>query len=157
PLPRGGFCSFAPDDKKLVYNRVFREFRTWKRYRGGMADDLWLYDFETKKTENLTGTDAQEIIPMWSGNRIYFLSDRDDKQRMNLYVMELPGKSTRQLTEFTDFDVKFPSLGDRAIVFENGGCIYRFDLASEQCEKVPVRVVDDRASARTAVVKVDKE
>jgi tricorn protease len=157
PLPRGGFCSFAPDDKKLVYNRVFREFRTWKRYRGGMADDLWLYDFQTKKTENLTSTDAQEIIPMWSGNRIYFLSDRDDKQRMNLYVMELPEKSTRQLTKFTDFDVKFPSLGDKAIVFENGGCIYRFDLETEQCDKVPVRIVDDRAGARTGVVKVDKE
>ena len=44
-LPRGGFASFSPDDSKLAYNRVFREFRTWKRYRGGMADDLWIYDF----------------------------------------------------------------------------------------------------------------
>ncbi|MDH4220670.1 MAG: protease, partial [Candidatus Aminicenantes bacterium] len=54
PLPRGGFCSFSPDDKKLAYNRIFREFRTWKRYRGGMADDIWIYDFETKKIENMT-------------------------------------------------------------------------------------------------------
>ncbi len=45
PLPRAGFCSFSPDDKKLAYNRIFREFRTWKRYRGGMADDIWIYDF----------------------------------------------------------------------------------------------------------------
>ena len=51
PLPRGGFCSYSPDGTKLAYNRVFREFRTWKRYRGGMADDVWVYDFETKKTE----------------------------------------------------------------------------------------------------------
>ena len=42
PLPRGGFCSFSPDGTKLAYNRVFREFRTWKRYRGGMADDVWI-------------------------------------------------------------------------------------------------------------------
>ncbi|MGB7294210.1 MAG: hypothetical protein WBC70_01345, partial [Candidatus Aminicenantales bacterium] len=48
PLPRGGFCSFSPDDKRLAYNRIFREFRTWKRYRGGMADDIWIYDFERK-------------------------------------------------------------------------------------------------------------
>src|SRR5262249_41741916 len=74
PLPRGGFCSFSPDDKKLAYNRVFREFRTWKRYRGGMADDVWVYDFETKKTTNLTNNPAQDIIPMWSGTKIYFLS-----------------------------------------------------------------------------------
>jgi tricorn protease len=64
PLPRGGFCSFSPDDKKLAYNRVFREFRTWKRYRGGLADDVWIYDFETKKTENITNNPDQDIIPM---------------------------------------------------------------------------------------------
>ncbi|HLJ93118.1 MAG TPA: protease, partial [Gemmataceae bacterium] len=81
PLPRGGFCSFSPDDRKLAYNRVFREFRTWKRYRGGMADDIWIYDFETKKTENITNTLDQDIIPMWSGNKIYYLSDRDALQR----------------------------------------------------------------------------
>ena len=54
---------YSPDGKKLAYNRVFREFRTWKRYRGGMADDIWIYDFETKKTEQLTNDPAQDIIP----------------------------------------------------------------------------------------------
>ena len=72
---RGGFCSYSPDDKKLVYNRVFREFRTWKRYRGGMADDIWIYDFGTRKTERIVENDAQDIIPMWHENKIYFLSE----------------------------------------------------------------------------------
>ena len=49
PLPPAGFCSFSPDGKKLAFNRVFREFRTWKYYHGGMADDIWVYDFATKK------------------------------------------------------------------------------------------------------------
>ncbi len=84
-LPRGGFCSYSPDDRKIAYNRVFREFRTWKRYRGGMADDIWVYDFTTKKTENITSHEAQDIIPMWIGEQIYFLSDRDELKRMNLY------------------------------------------------------------------------
>src|SRR5438270_2007515 len=132
PLPRGGFCSFSPDDKKLAYNRVFREFRTWKRYRGGMADDVWVYDFETKKTENITNNPAQDIIPMWSGDRIYYISDRDGHKRMNLYVYDLGTHATRQLTHFDEFDIKFPSLGDKAIVFECGGYIFRFDLASER-------------------------
>ncbi|MCI0493451.1 protease, partial [candidate division KSB1 bacterium] len=83
PLPRGGFCSFSPDDKQLAYNRVFREFRTWKRYRGGMADDIWIYNFRTKKIENITNNPASDIIPMWNGDRIYFLSDRDQHKRMN--------------------------------------------------------------------------
>src|SRR5262245_24229521 len=124
PLPRGGFCSFSPDGGKLAYNRVFREFRTWKRYRGGMADDVWVYDFKTKKTENITRNPASDIIPMWSGNKIYFLSDRDNNKRMNLYVYDLEDRSTRRLTQFSDFDIKFPSLGKSAIVFENGGYLY---------------------------------
>jgi len=58
---------------------------------------------------------------MWAGSRIYFLSDRDDHKRMNLYVVDLAGGQTRAITSFTDYDCKFPSLGDKAIVFENGG------------------------------------
>jgi len=154
PLPRGGFCSYSPDDKKLVYNRIFREFRTWKRYRGGMADDVWVYDFETKKLENITNNPAQDIIPMWSGSRIYFLSDRDENKRMNLYVYDFDSKQTKKLTEFTEFDIKFPSLGPEAIVFENGGFIYRFDLETEKTEKVPVIIADDMNSGRDKLVKV---
>src|SRR5205807_6886030 len=115
PLPRGGFASYSPDDSKLAYNRIFREFRTWKRYRGGMADDIWIYDFATKQTENITNNPAQDIIPMWSGNKIYFLSDRDENRRMNLFSYDLKSKDLRQLTHFKDFDIKFPSLGDTAI------------------------------------------
>jgi tricorn protease len=154
PLPRGGFASYSPDDKKLAYNRVFREFRTWKRYRGGMADDVWLYDFATKKTENLSQNAAQDIMPMWHGERIYYLSDRDSSRRMNLFVTDLADRTTRQLTSFHDFDIKFPSLGDEAIVFENGGWIYRFDLGSEKYSKVSIRILEDRASARSALTNV---
>ncbi len=156
PLPRGGFCSFSPDDTKLAYNRIFREFRTWKRYRGGMADDIWIYDFAAKTVTNITNNPALDIIPMWSGDRIYFLSDRDEAKRMNLYVYELSSKATRKLTSFTEFDIKFPSLGPKHIVFENGGYLYTFDLASEQTVRVPVVIADDMVSGRGKVVKVDR-
>ena len=154
PLPRGGFASYSPDGQQLAYNRVFREFRTWKRYRGGMADDVWLYDFKTRATTDLVSNPAQDIIPMWKGSRIYFLSDRDDPYRMNLYVYDLGTKQTRKLTNFTDFDVKFPSLGDSAIVFENGGYLYRLDLATEKAEKVPVTIAEDFDSGRAATIDV---
>lgn len=156
PLPRGGFASYSPDGQQLAYNRIFREFRTWKRYRGGMADDVWLYDFKTKATTNLTNNPALDVIPMWKGSRIYFVSDRDEPFRMNLYSYDLSSKQTKKLTAFTEFDIKFPSLGDNAIVFENGGYIYRFDLGTEKAEKVPVTIAEDFDSGRPAVVDVSR-
>src|SRR5437870_11214450 len=95
PVPRGGFVSFSPDDSKMAYNRVFREFRTWKHYRCAMADDVRIHDFKTGATENLTNNPAQDICPMWGpDNRIYFISDRDG--RMNLFAIDLTTKETKQ-------------------------------------------------------------
>ena len=155
PVPRGGFVSFSPDDSKMAFNRVFREFRTWKHYRGGMADDIWIYDFKNGTTENLTNNPAQDICPMWGpDNRIYFTSDRDG--RMNLFVTDLTTKETKQLTTFKDFDIKFPSIGKDSIVFEEAGYIWRYDLASGQAAPIPIEVKEDFASGRAAFVDASK-
>ena len=156
PVPRGGFCSFSPDDQKMAYNRIFREFRTWKRYRGGMADDIWIFDFKTKKIENITNNAAQDIIPMWSGNKIYYISDNNEVKRMNLYVYDVTTKETKKLTDYKDFDIKFPSLGNKAIVYENGGYIYKMDLASEKSEKVKIILAEDFLSGRSVLKDVNK-
>ena len=155
PVPRGGFVSFSPDDSKMAFNRVFREFRTWKHYRGGMADDVWIYDFKTGATENVTNNPAQDICPMWGpDNHIYFISDRDG--RMNLFSTDLGSKQTKQLTTFKDFDIKFPSIGKESIVFEQAGYIWRYDLASGQATPVPIEVKEDFASGRPALVDASK-
>lgn len=157
PLPRGGWCSFSPDGRQLVYNRVFREFRTWKRYRGGQADDLWLYDFATRQTTRLIEHPAQDVFPMWHGERIYFVSERDENRQANLFSYDTRTREVRQLTTFTEFAVKFPSLGDRAIVFENGGFLYRFDLATERLRKVRVEIQEDLAVGRDKLQDVSRE
>jgi tricorn protease len=155
PVPRGGFVSFSPDDSKMAFNRVFREFRTWKHYRGGMADDIWIYDFKNGTTENLTNNPAQDICPMWGpDNRIYFTSDRDG--RMNLFAADLTTKETKQLTTFKNFDIKFPSIGKDSIVFEEAGYIWRYDLASGQAAPIPIEVKEDFASGRPAFVDASK-
>jgi tricorn protease len=159
PLPRGGWHSFSTDGKKIAYNRVFREFRTWKRYRGGQADDIWIYDFPSKKLENITNDPGQDIFPMWTGTKIYFISDRDGRdknKRMNLYSYDLTTKQTQQHTFFKDFDIKFPSLGNSAIVFENGGSIYRFDPNSNKEAKISVQIKDDVESGRGGMIDVSK-
>src|SRR5712671_6759409 len=155
PVPRGGFVSFSPDDSKMVFNRVFREFRTWKHYRGGMADDIWLYDFKTGASQNLTNNPAQDICPMWGpDNKIYFISDRDG--RMNLFSIDLASKETKQLTKFKDFDIKFPSIGKDSIVFEEAGYIWRYDLKSGQATPLPIEIKDDLAIGRSALVDASK-
>lgn len=156
PLPRGGFCSYSPDGRKLAYNQVFREFRTWKRYRGGQADDVWIYDFDTKQTTDVTNDPSQDIFPMWSGNTIYFVSDRDDLKKLNLYAYDLTTKATRKVTDFKEYDVKFPTLGNNAIVFENGGYIYRFDIQTGKLEKVPISLEEDLNGGRGGLIDVSK-
>jgi tricorn protease len=156
PLPRGGFASYSSDGKRLAFNRVFREFRTWKRYRGGMADDVWLYDFATKKTEQLTDDPGQDIIPMVVGGKVYFLSDRGKEQRFNLYSVDPESKKVERHTDFAEFDIKFPSADVDAIVFENGGYVHRFDVKTGKTEKVTVRILEDRLGARGALTDVSK-
>src|ERR1043166_8525522 len=156
PVPRGGFCSFSPDGKKMAYNRIFREFRTWKRYRGGMADDVWIHDFETKKTTNITNNPAVDDFPMWHEDKVYYLSARDKSERFTLFVYDTKPGTTRQLTEFTDYDIKFPSLGDKAIAFEHAGYVYTFDLATEKATKVNIQILEERASVRPSLKDVSK-
>ncbi|MCF6342925.1 MAG: PDZ domain-containing protein [Bacteroidales bacterium] len=147
PLPFGGWCSFSPDGKKMAYNRVFREFRTWKYYKGGMADDVWVYDFDSKETINITNNDNQNIFPMWAGDKIYFLSDRD--RTMNLFVYDLNTKTETKLTDYTLYDIKFPSLGDHSIAYENGGYIYNYELSTGAITKVTVNIENDLLTARS--------
>ena len=155
PVPRGGFLSFSPDDSKIAYNRVFREFRTWKRYRGGQADEIWIYDLKTGALENITNNAAQDIIPMWGpNNHIYFLSDRDG--HLNLYSYDLATKQTAQHTQFKDFDIKFPSLGGDKIVFEQAGRVWVFDLATAQAQTVTIAIQEDLPGGRERLVNVAK-
>jgi len=154
PFSVGSWCSFSPDQKQLAMNQVFREFRTWKYYRGGMADDIFIYDFASGRMENITNNPAQDVFPMWSGNKIYFCSDRD--RTMNLFSYDLATKQVMKLTSFTEYDVKFPSLGGDAIVYENGGYIYLYDLRTGSNNKVAISIADDASIGRNEWVNASK-
>src|SRR2546427_1964733 len=148
PLDRGGFLSYSPDGKRIAYNRIFRNFRTWKRYHGGLAQDIDIYDFDTRKLTHVTDWPGTETFPMWYGRTIYFLSDRDLGQRANIWAYDTESGQFRQLTHFTDYDIDFPSLGAGAqgqagIVFQQGGRLHVLDLPSEQLHDLDVIVPDD--------------
>jgi len=154
PVPGMGLASFSPDGRKIAMTRIFRDFRTWKRYQGGMAEDVWVCDLATRALERITdwrGTDTQ---PMWIGDAIYYLSDQDD-WKVNLWRYDLGTRRRARVTDFKEFDVKWAHSGSGKIVFENGGYLYLFDPREGVARQVPVQLPDDRRDARRRWVRVD--
>lgn len=160
PLPIDsavGLLAYGPDGHTIAYNRIFRNFRTWKRYNGGMAQQLFTYDFNTRELKHLTNWSGTNTSPMWYGKRIYFLSDQDAHRRANIWVMDSDTKQTREVTHFTDYDIDFPALGGDAIAFQQGGKLYRLDLPGERVEEVPLSIPDDGPRTRPHVADVKSE
>ena len=145
PMDQGGLASFNADGTKVAYNRIFRNFRTWKRYTGGLAQDIYIYDIKNNVLEQqLPHTDYSDTFPMWHGNTVYFTSDRGTEHRFNIYAYDLGTKQVEQVTRFTDFDVMWPSLGDASIIFEKGGYLYVLDLGTRQATKLTITLPGER-------------
>ena len=156
PVPYGEFGAISPDGKTLAYVPMSTDFRTWKRYRGGMAPDIWLFDLTNFASRNLTNNPANDSLPMWHGSTIYFLSDRDAHERANIWAHDLKTGKLRQVTTFTDYDVRFPAIGPQDLVFEKGDRLYLMDLTSEKVREVKVEVVTDRATLKARAENVSK-
>ena len=147
PMDQGGLTSFSSDGTKVAYNVIFRNFRTWKRYTGGLAQAISIYDLKTNTVEPVPHTEWTDTFPMWHENTIYFTSDRGPEHHLNIYSYDLGSKQIEQLTKFDDFDVMWPSLGPDSIVFENGGYLYTFDFQSKQTKKLTIYVPGERDQA----------
>ncbi len=154
PVPYGEYGAISPDGRTLAYLPHARDHRTWKRYRGGLTSEIWLVDLEQNSWRNLTQNEANDSQPMWHGDSLYFVSDRDAAKRWNIWIHEMESGETRQVTHFTDHDIHFPAIGPAEIVFEHAGRLHLLDLASEQTREVRVDVVTDRATLRPRTEKV---
>lgn len=147
PMDQGGLASYSADGSKIAYNIIFRNFRTWKRYSGGLAQSITIYDLKSNRSEDLPHTDYTDTFPMWHGNTIYFTSERGPEHKFNLYSYDLGSKQVEQLTHYDTWDVMWPSLGPDSIVFENAGYLYTFDFASKQPKKLTISLPADRGQA----------
>jgi tricorn protease len=152
PMQAAGFTSFSPDARKVAYCPIARDFRTWKRYKGGMAQNVWMFDLESYDARKITDWVGTDNMPMWYQERIYFNSDRTGT--LNIFCYDLNTGQTRQVTEFTDYDVRWPSLGPDGIAFENGGYIYVLDLPSETLHKITIHLAYDLHAVRPEFVSV---
>ena len=104
PMTFAGVGAYSPDGKQLVYSPLFRDFRTWARYQGGWAQDLYIFDLATQQGRNITNNIRTDRDPIWIGNAIYFVSDRDDV--LNLYRYDVASGQTTQITKHRAFDVR---------------------------------------------------
>jgi len=148
PVDRGSLASMAPDGSAMAYNRLGRHSRTWKRYQGGLAQDVWVVDFASSDITKITEWSGSDQFPMWGDDgAIYFNSDREDAT-LNLYRYDTTTRVITRLTQFADYDVKWPSHGDGQIVFQHGPGLSVCDVATGQTTQVAIAIPSDRRHVR---------
>ena len=149
PMPVAGAGAFSPDGERIVYSPLFRDFRTWKRYQGGWAQDLHVFDPAQRTSLNITDHVRTDRDPMWIGERIWFASDRSGT--LNLWSYDLASEAVYQETSSNTWDVRWPSAGgpqDERIVYEKGGRLYWLDCRTRQETAIDVRVPDEGITQR---------
>jgi tricorn protease len=155
PMYTAGAGDFSPDGKRIVYSPLFRDFRTWKRYQGGWAEDLWICDLKTLASQNITNNPRTDRDPMWIGDKIYFASDRTGT--LNLYRYDPATQKTDELTHSTTWDVRWPSTDHQSrIVYESAGELHVFDVGSRQDTKISITVPNDGVAMRPSHYQVEK-
>src|SRR5689334_16440514 len=161
PVPYGAFSDISPDGRWLAYTPHTADFRTWKRYRGGMQTDLWLFDLQTKAAKQATSWEGTDTAPMWHGTQLYYLSDDGPSHRLNLWTLDPATLKKKQLTTYADYDVKWPSIGPGPagageIVFQHGAELALYDIGSGKTSVVHVTIPGAQPKLRARAVDAAK-
>jgi tricorn protease len=155
-VPYGGYGVISGDGQWLAYTPRNRDFRTWKRYRGGWASDIWLFHITSHTSKKITEWEGTDTIPMWQGKKIYYLSDAGPNYRLNIWCYNLETSERKQVTNFKDYDVKWPSNGpgpdgEGEIIFEYDAKLYLLNLQSEQTVPVNISIPGARPKLRPII------
>ncbi len=156
-VPYGSNGSISADGKWLAYTPHSHDNRTWKRYRGGMASNIWLFNLETHTSRQVTDWEGADSLPMWHAEKVYYLSDEGPQMRLNIWEFDPATGNKRQVTDFAEFDCKWPAMGpgengQGEIVLQNGASLWLIDLASGKRSAVNITVPGDKQSVRSRLV-----
>jgi tricorn protease-like protein/C-terminal processing protease CtpA/Prc len=168
PVPYAGFGSISDDGKWLAYTLHSTDTRTWKRYRGGMATDVWLFNLADHTSKKITDWEGTDTLPMWHGTNVYYLSDdvpttpAGAAHRLNIWSYDTKTSKRERITAFGDDDVKWPSMGpgkngQGEIVFQLGARIHLLDLATKQTTAVDVTIPGAHPTIRPRTVDESKQ
>ncbi len=157
PVPYGANASVSADGQWLAYTPHSHDHRTWKRYRGGMATDIWLFDLKNHTSKKITDWEGTDSQPMWHGDKVYYMSDEGRSHRLNIWVYDTQTEKKHQVTKYDDYDIKWPSIGPNSngqgeIVFQHGADVCLLDLATEKAKPVSITIPGDRPKIRPQTV-----
>src|SRR5579863_3491533 len=152
PLPTGNEASMSADGQSIAYEPIGKAFTMWKRYRGGQTTRIWLARLSDSTITKVPRTNSNDFNPMWAGDRVYFLSDRNGP--FTLFYYDTKSQAVREAIPNTGLDLKSASLGPDAIVYEQFGGISLYDLKSGKTKAVPIRVQGDFPELRPKFVNV---
>ena len=154
PLPTGYEASMSADGQSIAYEPTGKAFLMWKKYRGGQTARIWIARLSDSTITKVPRTNSNDFNPMWSGDRVYFLSDRNGP--VTLFHYDLKAKAVREAFPNQGLDLKSASLGPDAIVYEQFGGISLYDLKSGKTKPVPIRVQGDLPELRSRLVDVGR-
>ncbi len=154
PLPMGYEGSYSADGTRLAYVPMQRAFAMWKRYRGGMTTPIWIANLSDSAVEKVPRDNSNDYCPMWIGDKVYFLSDRNGP--VTLFAYDTKTKKVAQVLPNTGLDLKAATAGQGgdAIVYEQFGSISIFDLKSNKATPVNITINGDLPSVRAKYEKV---
>lgn len=159
PMPRAVSASYSADGRRIAYEEISTVFfpgwlkgSMWRHYRGGRTHPISMMNLSDYSVEKLPSNNSNDTLPMWIGNTIYFLSDRN--HTTNLFSYRLDSKQVTQLTRHDDFDIMTASAGSDAIVYEQAGYIYLVDANTGSTQKLKIEVTGDLPWARPQFKKV---
>ena len=163
PLPMAYRGSYSPDMKRMAYQPLDggqfaadgNNFVSWKRYRGGRASYIWTVDFADLKTEKIPRTDSNDFDPMWIGDKIYFLSDRNGP--VTLFQYDPRTRKVEQIIKNTWKDIAYATAGPGGIVYEQFGQIHIYDIAAQKEHQVPIEMAADLTEVRPHFQNVARE
>jgi tricorn protease len=146
PMWRGQAASFSPDAARIAYVPNVKWQEAWKRYHGGQTTPIYIVDLQTLKLEKVPRENSNDDDPVWVGDTVYFLSDRSGP--VTLFAYDVRTKQVKQLLENKGLDLKSVSAGPDALVYEQFGGIYTYDLKSGKSQRVEIKVAGDLPATR---------
>jgi tricorn protease len=153
PIPIAEAASFSPDGSHIAYVPHPKWQAAWKRYHGGQTTPIWILDLKDSSVQKIPRENSNDDFPMWVGDTIYFLSDRNGP--VSLFAYDTKTKQVTEALHSDGLDFKFASAGSDAIVIEQFGAIKLYDLNTHQAHNVSIRVSGDLEAVRPHFAKVE--